>query len=845
MKKFRVYIFVLLVIMLINALPTFSSNAEEPGQATYKLVKTISTEVSDYEKQKFKLGLKDTLSLSAVDGKIAMHYKYEINAIIENFSNETTWGKMPQSIIPGEKVSVNASIATKDLDHPPAFTNFDFASGDVITEDNLSYTGGSNNLLRKRLTGPSQQELIEVVAPTSETYFIMTVWGNTTYFQVRITYIYKLANDKPVSFSGAVLNIYQQPMPYIKMLISPEYVEEGKSTKLPESLVETDIAGCFIWNGAVPVEAKGILKIRAEVIFECVVKDSATEIIGKNIFNMVNLKDTNSSSIKASTTISINPEDYKSAKEISVYRFLDFGFTSLNTPSLSFDDKSTPDEFDTNVINPKELATFSYLYCQLFSGLYTGVKTFKEREALITNATGLIVELNGPDADWSYFNSRAVPPKIRLCEKYTGTSDEARYTILHEFGHYFDWVTGGKKFHCTPTHSTQMNKNHGGYMNDVTSDSVLEGFASFYSCVSQKDGFFPENKPEIMGEFGSIANSSYPWVDYGIREEFSIARLFWSLKDILTIDTLWKSVLRHKSPDLYNYYFVIIKSARNIDEATVNKVKDAFYANGLYKLPAGNKTYDVGEPYINYTGGTSSWDRGEPFRDIPSSLPAIDYDKLKFGISSDDMKVRSSTFQLPNSNILLTGTIPQYVKVTITPETGETYAYIDKVANNTAYIGLPDYSDKGSITVDVPGGNQIYSGDIALLKEKIAKSWGQKVDLAEANVTGEVSTTLVRPVGGNASESGVYEVALSRMINPTTISVEQIPFFELSDQKLDEYRLAAQAVKTNNLSNDGVRSEEGSPSIILILAIILGVLTILVVTVIIVRKKGRGYTRRN
>lgn len=108
---------------------------------------------------------------------------------------------------------------------------------------------------------------------------------------------------------------------------------------------------------------------------------------------------------------------------------------------------------------------------------------------------------------------------------YRGTPDNREY---HEFGHAFFADVGNDEI---PVEAGDLN--HGGYYrNQKTTDSLIEGFAEFYSVMVSKhvDGVANPHRYKIGAEYDIEADRK-PWEAVGWWEEFTLAGLLLDFED--------------------------------------------------------------------------------------------------------------------------------------------------------------------------------------------------------------------------------------------------------------------------------------------------------------------------
>ncbi len=359
---------------------------------------------------------------------------------------------------------------------------------------------------------------------------------------------------------------------------------------------------------------------------------------------------------------------------------------------------------------------------------------------------------------------------IRLSPTQSLRDDGSRYTVLHEFGHAFDSITNSGKFRAYAPYGPG-NENHGGYLNDTTSDSYIEGFATFFAGTAQLYGGYPN--PHILSWIELGDTGAYTaWGHNGHYEELAIASLLYRTHFLMEdIGDYW-SLLNPDRNNFYEYYTAIEDYLAQESPEAAQVLKEYAIAGGLYLMPFGNGQYDPGEPFRDLPGGTAGGrDENEPYADLmfgvdengrvdPSS-PLRQYDErdLVAGQSSDASRVRK-TIQAPESGYLyLSGETAEYLLVDILPN-GEAGSRTLRAVEdgNRVLIGLGDKPITGRIRVSVPGGNVVYEGDLAALQQRQAENAGLAVPLDEARVSaGDLAApgTAAAATYGDVDTSGV------------------------------------------------------------------------------------------
>ena len=592
--------------------------------------------------------------------------------------------------------------------------------------------------------------------------------------------------DRSLRLTGVVYDITGSSMPYIRMCITPSYGSR--------MLLQTNQNGGYDCTVPLPANQTKPFDVKIEVALRCWLQ-SAVEFRNKSDRTAFNLTDSVDSSaskdIVTATTIHIDPSspEYAGVTIISVSRALNF--QTIPHGYFSADNNGKPEAFSSNITAVWNLPAYSYLYHELINGLMFGVVQLGERKSMLSKMP-LKVVLNFPPAtEVSHFmpseNTIYLNP-----EKCTFT-DDARFTVLHEFGHFVEWATNNGASRCKRdqrvTTGTPPDKNHGGYLNNFTADSFTEGFATWYAGAVQRFGLYVEPEPAEIGSQGSLNDSIKVWDRNGVGEEFAIAHILYKQLDFRTIKELW-SVLKPDRDNFFDYYNALTAQTflSGIGKyADVKKSIDKLFVDcDFFKMPFGNGQYDASEPYTD-SNKNGNYDAGEPYCDLMYDFHAVpvqpmellDESTLVIGKSeafnmTRDVSTQPSTtdngveagsaattYCFPNSWLVLTGSPVQSVRIIVKPDGQEPWAYLAPVQDGRVYIGLPGRFATGTIEASVPGGGAIWSGDIAELIQQFNDTLGTDTPLARATIEAAhlaPEGTIACPVGGSVTASGVLEI---------------------------------------------------------------------------------------
>lgn len=193
--------------------------------------------------------------------------------------------------------------------------------------------------------------------------------------------------------------------------------------------------------------------------------------------------------------------------------------------------------------------------------------------------------------------------------------------LYHELAHAVMYDIYDRNF---PSGGT-ADLNHGGYANESSADSYLEGFADFMSAVVASVNEDNRNRAEL--EFNWIA-----WQNNGLSEEYAVAGTLLDLWDSgqsddepvsLDITQIWR-MLRDYCPDFKSFY-IRLQAAYGQTEMMA-KINQIFISHGLYevtdKLADGAGSYQPGEAFRD-TNFNNTYDKGEFFVDFNADANGV------------------------------------------------------------------------------------------------------------------------------------------------------------------------------------------------------------------------------
>lgn len=199
----------------------------------------------------------------------------------------------------------------------------------------------------------------------------------------------------------------------------------------------------------------------------------------------------------------------------------------------------------------------------------------------------------GPMAHGSWYD-----PIIELDATFSNFQRrDHRGTVLHEFGHH---IMADSYDNLLP--HAQGDTNHGGFANATTTDSFIEGFATFFAIWTQRDQLLLR-RPALWDNNGAVYNLEMNYLAWSSDEELAVASLLWDMID--PIDTNDCTPL----PAVYHVSQPVITTTVTTDycDRVTMKREDLWYwlTQGVTQFstapasaPAGfNYLYDVAQLY--------------------------------------------------------------------------------------------------------------------------------------------------------------------------------------------------------------------------------------------------------
>ena len=203
------------------------------------------------------------------------------------------------------------------------------------------------------------------------------------------------------------------------------------------------------------------------------------------------------------------------------------------------------------------------------------------------------------------------------------TAHDSPLTVFHEFGHHLMYTQNQPTLWDSELNGTGLN--HAGIMNDTTTDSLQEGYATFFALLmAQEYGHtYPHpHKPSPVA-FGKNWEANYmAWTMEGTlsREEFAVVTLLYDLIDKYTdkndniymeLATLWEIIKKENVQTVKDLYDELIQVEDKV------KVDALFIDHGFFwDKQEGDKQFSESGSYANDSGESCDVKAIEPALDI-------------------------------------------------------------------------------------------------------------------------------------------------------------------------------------------------------------------------------------
>lgn len=396
----------------------------------------------------------------------------------------------------------------------------------------------------------------------------------------------------------------------------------------------------------------------------------------------------------------------------------------------------------------------------VYANVQTALEYARDRLFLPVTSTGpnprLTVTLD-PGAEGSVFLE---PDRIVIGGRDISVSDPGHpETEYHEVGHYVHYMSGmGGVNNVHP----RTGESHGGAWNPTSTDSMTEGWASFYAVLVNPETFGqdPPLPFYLAGNTShNLQRNSYGTYTSELDEEWRVAQLLWDLMDddrerlgteqldhvAMGLSRLW--AVLDSAEDLSDVGSLYEAVKRNANESVPGDphaptpIDFVFVAHGFYAEENGQEGWQPGEEI-----GYSDFFRSAPSR---QSLEAPDLPAA--GGHSPD------TFEGPWLDVTVTDEAGRVVPVSrLRMEAygdGWTDAYDLRLAGSTGRIPffLPQGADGVRLTTRVPG----YGTDVVEVSsaeyQRYLDTWGRH---SVAPVTMRLPARDVAPPAGFRAERG-------------------------------------------------------------------------------------------
>lgn len=581
--------------------------------------------------------------------------------------------------------------------------------------------------------------------------------------------------SKTLEVTGLVVALDDKPMPRMPITVhiyedKDNYYSGGESSD--RATVYTDIRGCFKAELEFEYEKGKYPGVMIEGEMKCVLPGD------KETFYLVDMSnEDNREDIKLASFIEIGEEELeKDDEKIEINRMLSYYYIYLKS-AWSFDSNGNPDALVTDAKDLSTIVEASYHYSLLWDAQFFGGVFFKEIDALRNGE--LRVELNWKPTEESSMKEEishfeGTDRAIRLTEDDSGPDDLSRYTVLHEYGHYFDYATNGEEFRTsTIGPSDPEDENHGGYMNSTTDDSFTEGFAHNYCALVQR--YREVRNPSVVGHWDIGAAGNYlAWGSLGKEEELAIATFLYGVYPHFEKPEDYWNIVKEDRQDFYAYYQAFEEAFKDKESAKYDLERLA-ESGGLYEMPFGNGRYDFGEPYKD-SNGNGRYDSTEPYGDLMFRtyrdsngnmridryypLRALE-EGLKLGKVSDAGRNRRTTYKQPNSYMVFSGEVPSHLTVTVTSSQGiQSKQLVPVEEGGKLYVHAPTGMTAGEISISVPGGSSIYGMQVESYHSHIESTMGTSEPIDEIYISGRdvpVNGVFPRAIEGDYELDGHIE----------------------------------------------------------------------------------------
>lgn len=558
------------------------------------------------------------------------------------------------------------------------------------------------------------------------------------------------APGRQVVFFGEVTGVSGEALPHVRLIVTASFA--GAQT------VAADASGFFTWRAPLPAGTESFT-LAAEV-------ELAADREGQTLFEVRESAEARLVRAGSLIRMQLGPED-ANRSEIAIARQLEF--KRLAQGWFSADAQGRPDGY-LETTSRDRATGYSDVYRQLWAGWATAEQLFGEGKALLARAPlRAWVDAGGH----TRFNGDDGTPDMLLAPADSGHDDGARYAVLHEFGHYFDWATNGGRHRCDyDAHIARDHVPHRGYLNPSTAESFVEGFATWFVGEVRRHGPYAQpDRAHLIAEQGSLREPRRAY-DLGLTsEELAIASVLHRLS-ANDPGATW-AALRPDRPHLQAYHAALRAAPpAGFDGPAVDRL---FVEFGLYRQPYGNGEYDSWEPFLDDAPANGSFDPGERWGDLRyAEMERVGLlrelqpgESLAPGQSADaawtrdPARERHSTAVEPGRRLAFEGELPSAVRVHSEPDGGTASAYVIALEDGHAPVAVPAGAGDGTLRVSIPGGRMVWIGRYSEVRARLRTPAGRVGPLAQVVVRAidhPQSAVLPVAVDGDPAGNPVREI---------------------------------------------------------------------------------------
>ena len=386
----------------------------------------------------------------------------------------------------------------------------------------------------------------------------------------------------------------------------------------------------------------------------------------------------------------------------------------------------------------------------------------------------------------------------------------------HEYNHHVQFHMYGGKWPGTPA---EFSINHGGFINDSTADSYVEGFAEFMALVTA-DYYDLGNGP-IYAEIANFDIYYKPWHWKGQAEELAVGSLLWKL-----YDGIYGKEIGVKMDDIWNILKVFSNNFGEVYEKFVEKfpqrkgtIDSLFINHGFFRISQrGNEEYDPLEPFHDQNNDRR-YTPSERFIDLPINEEKdrieIRYEPgAAVGYAAEAGRPDRKSPLVPDGHFIRTNGNAPYYKVTITFENHPNWNYT-----------LNTYNIDGLIKVAVPPHD--YASTIKI--EPLGVAHETPLTFRTEDFYKNIEENIAR---GYFAEHDFKETEwVERAVIPTNVIDESttMPLIGVDENgNIDDFSLVVEEAEIEEVQETITPVEEvppqkkGGSSIIVILLIVLG-----------------------